>query len=364
LPLSAPDAINPAFQHTRQQLLRPFRFAQWARLAFVGLLAGEMGSMGGCNGNFNWPSPDRQAPTHVYTVLPSQLARHPEKYIGLIVLFFVILLALVVLFTYIASRMRFVLFDSIVARECHIRRGWADRRANGLQLFRWEILLMLVSLGTLLIVIGVPLLCAWRVGWFAHPRQHLPAIFVSGGILLLLYLAVAVILAVIQVMTKDFVVPRMALEGIDAVEGWRRLWPQLKAEKGGYAGYIGMKIVLAIGAAILFGILTVIACLLLLIPIGGIAAAVIFGGAAAGWTWNPYTIAAAVVYGCVAMLILVFAGALISVPTVVFFPAYAIYFYAGRFPPLTAVLSTQPAPIIPAPPPGLSPPPPAAAPSG
>lgn len=363
MPLSAPDAINPAFQHTRRQLLRPFRFAQWVRLAFVGLLAGEMGSMGGCHGNFNWPSPHRQAPTHVYTFLPSQVVQHPGEYIGLIVLFFVILLVLVVLFTYIASRMRFVLFDSIVARECHIRRGWAERKANGLQLFRWEILLMVASLGTFLIVVGIPLLCAWRLGWFAHPRQHLPAIFLSGGIVLLLYLAAMVFLGVIQVMTKDFVVPRMALEGVDAVEGWRRLWSQLKGEKGGYAGYIGMKIVLAIGAAILFGILTVIAFLLLLIPIGGIAAAVIFGGAAAGWTWNAYTIAAAVVYGCIAMVILVFAGALISVPTVVFFPAYAIYFYAERFPPLATVLAAQDTPIVATPPRGFPPPPPAAAPS-
>ena len=75
---------------------------------------------------------------------------------------------------------------------------------------------------------------------------------------------------VVHVMTKDFVVPQMALEEIGAIEGWRRLWPQIKGEKGGYAAYIGMKIVMAIGAAIVLGIVSAIVFLLFLIPVGGL----------------------------------------------------------------------------------------------
>jgi hypothetical protein len=37
----------------------------------------------------------------------------------------------------------------------------------------------------------------------------------------------------------------MALENIAVMEGWRRLWLWIKHEKGGYAAYVGMKIVLA-----------------------------------------------------------------------------------------------------------------------
>ena len=63
-------------------------------------------------------------------------------------------------------------------------------------------------------------------------------------------------------MTKDFVVPQMALEDVSAIEGWRRLWPRIKGEMGGYAAYIGMKIVMAIGAAIILGIVSAIVFLL------------------------------------------------------------------------------------------------------
>ena len=56
LPISAIDAISPAFQHTKEQLLHPFRVGQWAKLALVGFLCGELSS-GGCNGGtFQMPT--------------------------------------------------------------------------------------------------------------------------------------------------------------------------------------------------------------------------------------------------------------------------------------------------------------------
>ena len=39
MPISAVDAISPAFQHTKKQLIEPFRASQWAKLALVGFLA-------------------------------------------------------------------------------------------------------------------------------------------------------------------------------------------------------------------------------------------------------------------------------------------------------------------------------------
>src|SRR5207237_9529958 len=89
---------------------------------------------------------------------------------------------------------------------------------------------------------------------------------------------------VIQVFTKDFVVPQMALENLSAFEGWRRLWVMLQSEKGSYAGYGGMTLVLAIGAAVAVGILAVIIVMLLLLHFGGIGAIAVIAGKAAGFT--------------------------------------------------------------------------------
>ena len=150
----------------------------------------------------------------------------------------------------------------------------------------------------------------------------------------------------------------MALEDISAFEGWRRLLPMLKLEKGGYAGYLGMKIVMALGTAVVVGIITFIVILILLIPVGGVGVVAVLLGKTAGLTWNLYTITLAVVVGCVVLAILLYVVSLISVPAIVFFPAYSVYYFASRYPALDALLHPTP-PVIaqptPIPPPFMPP---------
>lgn len=278
--------------------------------------------------------------------------------VGMITLVVMAGLALLVLFTYISSVMRFILFDSIIAKECRIRKGWAARKREGWRLFVWHIWLMVVSIGGCIALIGVPVASAWGLGWFEHPRDHVLGLVFGGCLLLMVFVALVVILAVVHVMTKDFVVPQMALEQITAVEGWRRLWMWMKAEKGGYGGYIGMKLVLAIGAGIVLGIVTVIVVLVVLIPIGGVGAVAVIGAMAAGLKWSFFTIALAVVAGIILFGILMFAASFISVPAIVFFPAYSIYFFAPRYPPLAGLMWPQgAAPVTPPVTPPMEPPP-------
>ncbi len=261
---------------------------------------------------------------------------------GLIVAAVVVGIALLVLFTYISSVMRFILFDSVVARECHIRRGWTRRQEPGFRLFLWQLLFMLATFAALLIVIGIPAACAAALGWFTHASDHVLGLVLGGIVLFLVFVVLLIFVGVVGVMTKDFVVPQMALENIGVMEGWRRLWAWIKNEKGGYAGYIGMKIVLTIAATIAQMIVTLIVFVVLFVIIGGAGLVAVLGGKAVGWTWNPYTITLAVVLGCIAVAILIFVAALISVPLIVFFPAYSIYFFAQRYPPLASLLWPQP----------------------
>jgi hypothetical protein len=116
---------------------------------------------------------------------------------------------------------------------------------------------------------------------------------------------------------------------------------------------------MAIGAGIVVGIATVILGLIIAIPTVLLSILAIITGKTAGLTWNAYTITLAVVVGCVLLAGFLYVIALISVPVIVFFPAYSIYFFAARYPRLSAVL--YPAPPAPAAlqvPPGAAPPPP------
>jgi hypothetical protein len=348
LPLSAVDAINPAFQHTAQQLLKPFRAAQWAKLALVGFLAGEMSSSGCSMPNLHGGFGNGGSHRFAESGLPNLSVPHPPHLdpIALAALVAFLLLAGVgfgVLLIYLNSMMRFVLFDSVIAKECRIREVWRRRHAEGLRYFVWQILLLLTSTVGMVILVGIPAGFALVLGWLKQPHQHMVGLILGGIALFFLFMGFALAVLIVTVLTKDFVVPQMALEHISAIEGWRRLLTMMKSEKAGYAGYIGMKIVLALGAAVVVGIVAAIVSLVLLIPVGGFGIIAVLAGKTAGLTWNLYTITLAIVAGCMILAILLYVISLVSVPAMVFFPAYSIYFFAARYRQLGAIVYPLPA---------------------
>jgi hypothetical protein len=339
LPISSVDSIPLAFRHTTQQLSKPFRFGQWNRLAIVGLLAGELGSSGGCHvpSNFNIPqSPG--ASRHFFAPDLSSLGIDPAALAGVIAVLVVSALVLGILLMYASSVMRFVLFDSIIAKECHIRDNWSRRQSEGLKYFLFKLAYLLTTLMGIGILVGIPAAFAFAAGWLKNPKEHIAPLVLFGLLVFFVVMIFVLVLTVVFVLIKDFVVPQMAMEGIGVTEGWRRLWAMIKAEKGGFAGYLGMKIVMAIGAAVLVGIASLILGLIIAIPTIGLSVVAVLTGKTAGLTWNAYTITIAVVVGSVLVAGFLYLLSLISVPVIVFFPAYSIYFFASRYPRLAAVL--------------------------
>ncbi len=341
MPISAVDTITLAFQHTRRQLVQPFRFGQWARLAVVGLLAGEMGSGGGVHLPTNFPHHTGSSRHFMEQGLPKI---DPAILGGLIAILVVAAFVFVIVMMYVSSVMRFILFDSVLAKECHIRQGWTRRQAPGWRYFLWQLGLTLAMLLGGAVLLGIPAGFAFAMGWFNPPREHVLALVLSGTVVFFLMFVFVVFVAVVHVLTKDFVVPQMALENIGPVEGWRRLWPMLQAEQGGYAVYVLMKIVMAIGAGIVIGIASIILVLIVAIPAAGLGIIAVLTGKTAGLTWNVFTITMAIVVGCILLAAFLYLTSLIAVPAIVFFPAYSIYFFAARYRPLSLVLYPLPPP--------------------
>jgi hypothetical protein len=359
--ISAVDAISPALLHTKKQLFQPFRFGQWTKLAVVGLLAGELG--GGFNGNFshlnNFPRGD--SGLH----FPGQIGSMPDLaiYAGLIAALVASGLVIGIVLMYVSSVMRFILFDSVLTQECRIGESWSRRQGPGFRYFVWKLLYLVAMLAAFAVLIGIPAVLAFSAGWFKEPKEHMGPLILGGVFVFFVALIFGVTAAVVFVLTKDFVVPQMALEGIGAFEGWRRLWTMMSAEKGDYVIYVVMKIVLAIVATVVIGIVTAIVAVFFVVPTAVLGVVGVVAGKSAGLTWNAYTITLAVVVGLILFFIFLYIVSLISVPAIVFFPAYSIYFFAGRYPALSRVLypATAPSPSslgatpYGQPPPGLAP---------
>lgn len=338
MPISAVDSITLAIEHTKQQLFRPFRLGQWTRLAFVGLLAGELGANGCNRSNF-------QPPVHQPPIAAPHFPGWPAIAPALIaaaIAAIIASIAVALILMYVGSVMRFILFDSVVARVCHIRWDWNRRLVPGWRLFVWKLLYIVLSVVGAGLIIGVPAAFAFSAGWFHTPKEHLAPLILGGAFLFCTFFVFLIATAVIFVLTKDFVVPQMALENLDVMEGWRRLWAMMKLEKGAYVAYVVMKIVLAIVVGILMSVATLILGLIIAVPSIGLGIIAVITGKTAGLTWNAHTIALAIAIGSVLLIVFLYLVALIYVPAIVFFPAYSIHFFAGRYPQLQAVLYTVP----------------------
>jgi hypothetical protein len=371
-PLSAVDCISLAFAQTKNQLFAPFRRQRWMRLAMVCLLTGEFAGGGGFSGNFNVPNWHPRHPSGGGS--RSSLLAAPDipwgKILPWLPWIFVgvfLIIVFIVLYLYVASVYRFVLFDSVLYDRCELKGSWARWEPLGRSYFGWcFILFVIYAVGTA-VLIGVPLAIVWKAGLFHHPGEHLAELILAGLGLFFILVLFGVLGAVIALFAKDFCVPIMAMENVGVLQAWRRLLPMLAAEKLAFAAYVLMKIVLAIGSAILVGIASILIFIALLIPLGIAGLIIFFGGKAIGLTFNPATVIILATAGAILVCGLIYVMALISTPPMVFFQSYMLHFFGSRYAPVGAVLFPPPPQAPPPPLPGTPPlfnPPPEPAPTG
>jgi len=337
-------------------LFRPFRLGTWLKIGFIGLLGGGIARFGGGNFNFRGPlvspshPPSGRIPGDPMAEIQRWLASiHVADYLHAIVIALIIGTAVALVFLYLFCRFRFVLFDAVITQQPAVGRGWRLYASQANRYFGFWLVFRLVNFGVIVLIIGIPLWHAYKNGAFSGDNslyillEHLAAIAL-GAIL------ASIIFAIISTLMKDFIMPIMALDDLTLGDAWSALWRVVASEPGAWAGYLGMKLVLTIGAAIALFVASVIAVLpgifIVGIPTGVIAllgALVLKAGA------MPAAIAIFVVAGLVAA-----AGAcciymVLSAPLTVFFASYAFYFFGGRYPKLGALLWPQPAPVAPAP---------------
>ena len=323
-------------------MLIPFRFATWLKLGFIGWLAGEMA--GGANLNFPTSFPGRET-------LPPGGAPSPHFPTGAlvaiiaVVLVFVFLLGLV--FLYLASRFRFILFDSVIHGQADIGRGWRSYRDPANRYFGFSLVYAFLSLLIAGLLIGLPVWSAYKRGVFSSGNVWSIVMLVVW--ILVTLLVFALISYVIGTAFRDFVAPLMALDNLRLREAWSSVWQLMRSEPGAFAAYMGMKILLGIAAGIGMAIATVVLLLILLVP--AVVVVLMLAGLA-GVLHSKIAIAGIITVGVVLFLLFVAVMFVITLtlqaPIVVFFESYRQYFFAGRYPKLEALLWPAP-PTPPAP---------------
>ncbi len=344
---SAVDVISTAFAHAADQLAEPFRFGQWARLALLALATGELSSGGGCSNVLRGIPTQFPKPSHNF-IDPKDMLQGIDPAL-IATLFLVVVgggLVLMLVWIYVASVSRFVLFEAVLKKNCDpLSEGWQRWQGPGFRYFGWQLILSVISLAVaavLFIPILLPVLAMMK-----NHQQPRPEILLALLPMLLIFGIFSSVIILINLFSKDFLVPLMALDGVGVFEGWRRLWAMIKSEPLSYAGYVAMKVVLAIGASVVFGILSGIAAAVVIVPSALVVVAIVILSKSGTFGWNAVTITAGVVAVMIVLAIVMYLVALVCVPVAVFFPAYAMYFFAERFPTLHARLYPPP-PVRPA----------------
>lgn len=336
--VSCVDCVRPALALMRKRLFQPFRFGYWSRIAVIGVFAGELSfNSSGSSRRHTGATPS--IPTFPHSAphgfSPGWIPQH--LHIIFAVIAAVVLVSL--LFLYIGSVLRFVLYEAVLRDKARIREGFARWSHPGWDYFLFRLIVGIPFVAIAIYLVGLPLFRVIQAG--GGGPELFSAVAQLVGALMLLGL-LGILLAVVMVMTKDFVIPQMMFEGVSCTEGWGRLWIWIMAEPGSFIGYILLKIVLAIGAFIAYALVLLVGLLIMIIPVGIAIAAgfvlfkVIGGGALA--------IAAGVLLGLlVGLPAILYVVGFLGAPVSVFFPAYAIYYLASRYRPLYDEVYPQPA---------------------
>jgi hypothetical protein len=160
----------------------------------------------------------------------------------------------------------------------------------------------------------------------------------------------SIVVAIISTLMNDFIMPIMALDNFAVGDAWTALWRVVASEPGAWAGYLGMKLVLTLGAGIALAIAFLIALLPTIVVIGIPTALLVVAGI---FALKSGAVAVGVVICAIAGLLaatsLCCIYMVLTAPITVFFASYAFYFFGGRYPKLGALLWPQPIPSSPVP---------------
>ncbi len=309
------DAFRPSYHATRELLL-PFSLTRWLVLAVVVFFVGWSG---GFFGTGNVPSGSfievpGIIPTFGFDSGVDLNVNFPAVFTSIVILFVALLAILLgILVAVISSIMQFVFVRQLITREIRIRGFFGESLWQGIHL-----LLFWVGIGLLLVglMIVALILTIVTFGLFLLVLILLIPLFLVAGIASWLFVR----------FTFDFVVPIMVAEESGVIEGWRRLWTEIRTDWTQYGVYAVIRFLLDIGAAFAVGLVGVFFLLLLGIPafIVGFAVYALVSAA------SP-TLAVAIVVGLVSLTLLL-VGALTTiiagVPIQTFLRYYTLFVLA------------------------------------
>ncbi len=335
-PLAATRALAAAFHDTVDLLVNPLDAGRWLKLSVVCLFLGG----GTPSAAFNWSLGSLPGDIGFHGVMVRARATVAE-HVWLIAVVSLAALGLLLGLLYLRSVFRFVLVDAILKREVRFRPSLRDTRRVGRSYFRW-LLGAVVAITIALVGGGALAYPSLRSAVAAGVRS--PAFWAMLIAVLAIDVLIGLAVALVIVLTDDFVVPIMYAEGVPLLAAWRTLQPRLRAEPGAFAVYVFLRFCVAIATSVV--------TLFLLFPLllGLFSGAIITGALAVlglhflgfAWTWNSVSISVTSAALAILISLMLVLLSVVGMPAQVLIQDFGIRFIASRCPSVEAVLPPPP----------------------
>ncbi len=220
------DPLGKGWDRMKKILFaKPFDLNKWFVIGFSAFLAGLL------NGSWSYSKSiekyrdqlDLNNVEYQFRNAYEWLLGHPV-WAGVISGSAIIIIGLLVLFTWLSSRGKFMFLDNVVRNRAEISRPWNEYRKEGNSLFLWRLAFGIIVTGVITLLF-VTLLFVFLPG--------LEDLDVSGIILLVaggsfIFLMTISVIVYIRIFLEGFIVPLMYRDRISATEAWRKFLPLLK----------------------------------------------------------------------------------------------------------------------------------------
>jgi hypothetical protein len=341
---SAAQAISPAIERTRKFLFTPFRWGRFLKLTLVAMLT--EGGMSSCNFNSNLPSGNGGG-----HIPPFHLPQIPQMHwpilpilIGIVAAFVLIVIPVSLLISYLVIRLRFSYFDCVMRMEDRIAPAWRRYHRQAMRYLGLSVCIG-IAFTAVMVIAGYAIYSHFKPLLDSLGSDHPPNFFdflPMAGVVLPLFMLLAVVGALVDGTVSYFVLPRMALQDASIQDSLSDVWSDIQYEPGQFVLFFVLRFLVTLAASIIGVIglaiamvVVAIVCVLIGLLLKAISSVALF---AVG-------IPVGIVIG--AFLLLAVMGLGGSIGT--FRRNYALLFYGGRYPQLGDILAPLPLPP-PAPP--------------
>lgn len=255
----------------KKALFQPFDIGKWFTVGFTAFLAGLLDGPGsGGSGNSSNRFKDKDLDWEKFAEFPNMILEWINEHafwFSLILVGVLIIIVLIVVFTWLSSRGKFMFLDNVIHDKAEVVNPWNEYRQQGNSLFLWRFVYGLISF--ILIMASLIFSAYTLVDLFIDPSSISTRILSIMG-LGLQFLILVIILSYISLFLNDFVVPIMYKNRISTTQAWYKFLPLMSKYFGHFIVYglfIFVLIILVVISVILFGIFTCcLGFLLLIIP--------------------------------------------------------------------------------------------------